>query len=187
TSTSFSSNRGSLESLNVLTWCGLIPRADQIRCTVEDDTPARAAIERQLQCVSPGGVSCNVKRTTSSIFAAGIDGRRPRPGRTVEKSFNPSWEKRSRHDFTVIGATPTSEAIRLLANPSQAINSTRARCTSRCGAEWEQINFSSTDRCSSVTGNGAVGERMTHPTATASYLRDTPLELAPGMRSGLHH
>jgi hypothetical protein len=31
----------------------------------------------------------------------------------------------------------------------------------------ERINFSSTDRCSSVTGSGAVGERMTHPIANS--------------------
>jgi hypothetical protein len=60
TSISFSSKRLSLESLNVLTRWGLRLRADQIRCTVADDTPARAAIVRQLQCV-PTGFSCNVK------------------------------------------------------------------------------------------------------------------------------
>ena len=40
TSTSFSSKRGSLESLNVSTRCGFRPRADQIRCTVAGLTPA---------------------------------------------------------------------------------------------------------------------------------------------------
>ena len=162
-------------ALDVLTWWGLIPRADQIRCTVAADTPARAAIVRQLQCVSAGGVSCKVSRTISSTFAAGIEGLRPRPGRTAEKSLSPDSSNRSRHALTVIGATPTSLAIRVFANPSHAIKRTRARCTSRCGAVRERISFSSTDRCSSVIGSGAVGERMTHPTAKPSYLRDTTL------------
>ena len=83
--------------------------------TVAGDTPARAAIVWQLQCASPGGVSCNVNRTISSTFSAAIDGLRPRPGRTLEKSLSPSSENRSRHAFTVIGATPTSLAIRVFA------------------------------------------------------------------------
>jgi hypothetical protein len=49
TSTSFSSNPGSLDSLNVCTRCGRRPRADQIRCTVAGDTPALTPIVRQLQ------------------------------------------------------------------------------------------------------------------------------------------
>jgi hypothetical protein len=39
TSISFSSKRGSLDNLNVLTRCGLSPRAAHTRCTVAGDTP----------------------------------------------------------------------------------------------------------------------------------------------------
>jgi hypothetical protein len=46
----------------------------------------------------------------------------------------------------------------------------------------ERINFSSTDRCSTVTGSGGVGERIAHPTTNLTYLRDTPLASRP-MRS----
>src|ERR1019366_2773335 len=109
---------------------------------------------------------------------AGIDRLRPRPGRTLEKSFSPPSENRSRHAFTVIAATPTSSAILVFAKPSQAINRTHARWTSRCGAICERISFSNTARCSSVTRSGAVAERITHPTATTNYLRDTPLATA---------
>ena len=101
----------------------------------------------------------------AEYFSAGIEGLRPRPGRTPEKSSSPSRTNRSRQAFTVIGATPTSLAIRVFANPSDAINKTIARCTSRCRAVCEQINLSSTNRCSSVTRSGAVGERIPHPTA----------------------
>src|SRR5512142_2409388 len=82
TSTSFSSNRGSFDSLNVSARCGCSPRARQTRCTVSRLTPTRAAIVRVDQCVAPGGVSCNVTRTISSTVSAGIDGLRPRPSRT---------------------------------------------------------------------------------------------------------
>ena len=127
TSTSFSSNRSSLDSLKVSTRCGFKPRADQIRCTVAGDTPCALAIDRQLQCVSPSGVSCSVARTISSTFSAAIDGLRPRPGRTTEDAFNPSAANRSRHAVTVAGDTPTSIAILVFAKPSAAINNARAR------------------------------------------------------------
>ena len=74
-----------------------------------------------------------------------VDGLRPRPGRTLEKCSRPPSLTRSRQFDTVAGATPTSLAIRVLANPSDAINNTRARWTSRCGAVCERINFSSTE------------------------------------------
>ena len=56
TSTSFSSNRGSFDTLNVFTRCGFNPRAYHTRCTVDLDTPAAAAIVRHHQCVSPFGL-----------------------------------------------------------------------------------------------------------------------------------
>src|SRR5512146_1052701 len=71
TSTSFSSNRGSVDSLNVSTRCGCSPRARHTRCTVTRLTPTRAAIVRVDQCVAPGGVSCTVTRTISSTVSRG--------------------------------------------------------------------------------------------------------------------
>src|SRR5512134_458496 len=98
TSTSFSSNRGSFDSLNVSTRCGCSPRARQTRCTVSRLTPTRAAIVRVDQCVAPGGVSCTVTRTISSTVSAGIDGLRPRPSRTSAKRASPSSANRDRPD-----------------------------------------------------------------------------------------
>jgi len=72
------------------------------------------AIDRQLQCVSPTGVSCSVARTIASTFAAAID-------------LQPFAVKALRHAFTVAGETPASFAMRVLAKPSAAINNTRAR------------------------------------------------------------
>lgn len=84
---------------------------DQIRCTVAELTPCALAIERHDQCVSPAGLSCSVACTIASTFSVGIDGLRPRPGRTVPNSFSPSWEKRSRHALTVLGESPSVAPI----------------------------------------------------------------------------
>ena len=69
TSISFSSNRGSPESLNVLTRCGFRPRPDQIRCPVAGLTATALAIDRQLECVAPAGLSCWVRCTIWSTFS----------------------------------------------------------------------------------------------------------------------
>ena len=97
-------------------------------------------------------------RATSSARSprpspAGIDGLRPRPGRTLGEVLQPILgeplaprrHRRRRHPD--LARDPrVREPVR---RPStDAI----ARCTSRCGAVCERINFSSTDRCSSVTG-----------------------------------
>src|SRR3978361_2507764 len=103
TSTSFSSNNGSLDSLNVSTRCGFSPRADHTRCTVSLDTPTRSAIVRHDQCVSPSGVEFFVSSTISSIFDCGIVGFGPRPFRTCPNLTNPSTENRSRQDTTLAG------------------------------------------------------------------------------------
>jgi len=96
----------SFDSLNVFTRCGLSSRADQIRCTVAGDTPCALAIVRQLQCVSPSGVWCNVACTIACTFSGVIDALRPRPGRTTPKPFRPSASNRSRQLLTVVGDTP---------------------------------------------------------------------------------
>ena len=72
TSVSFSVNAGSVDNLKVSMRWGCRPCASQIRCTVERLTPAALAIERQLQCVAPGGVSCNVACTKRQLTKRGI-------------------------------------------------------------------------------------------------------------------
>ena len=111
TSISFSSNFGSLDSLNVSTRCGLSPRAAHTRCTVAADTPAFAAIVRHDQWVWPSGVECLVRCTISSIFSCGIVDLRPRPARTFPSFAKPSSANRARHARTVAGFTPTCAAI----------------------------------------------------------------------------
>ena len=157
TSISFSSNVGSLLSLNVLTRCGLSPRADQTRCTVAFDTPTSFAIVRVLQCVPPFGLQLRVRSTISSILSCGISGGRPRPGATLPNFVNPCSANRFRHARTVTGVTPVSVAIWAFATPSAASSRTRARCTSRCAAVCEAANRSRISRWLSDMANAAAG------------------------------
>ena len=188
TSTSFSSNRGSFESLNVSTRCGLIPRADQIRCTVagrhagpcghRPATPVRLARRRLVQ-----------RQTARSPrpSPAGIDGLRPRPGRTCEKSFSPSSANRSRQAATVVGDDPQPRSRSACSRTRQRPSTTHARAAHHGAAPCaNRINLSSTDRCSSVTGSG--GGRSAHTSSyhqSTSYLRDSTtraIAIPPGAR-----
>src|SRR5664280_3333624 len=157
TSISFSSNRGSLDSLNVCTRCGLRPRPDQIRCTVAGLTSLAFAIDRQLQCVSPSGRPSCVSRTISSTLLAGIDGLRPRPLATRPNSRNPSAANRLRQPTTVLTATPHSAAILALATPSPASSRALDRTTSRCAAEVDLDNLCKVWRCPSDKASAGAG------------------------------
>ena len=56
-SRTFSTNCGSVESLNVSVRCGCSENARQMRCTEEAETPDPFAMSRVLQCVAPVGFS----------------------------------------------------------------------------------------------------------------------------------
>ena len=85
TSVSFSSKRLSLESLKVSTRCGCSPRPPDPLHRGQL-TPCDLAIDRQLQCVSPCGLSCSVACTIAATFSAPIESLRPRPSRTRRTS-----------------------------------------------------------------------------------------------------
>ena len=104
TSMSFSSNCGSLESLNASTRCGFKPRAAQIRCTCAGDTPDFFAIVRTDQCVWPSGFDFRVNSTISSIFDCGIVGLRPRPERTLPSFARPAPWNRERQAIEAAAA-----------------------------------------------------------------------------------
>ena len=108
------------------TRCGLIPRDDQIFCTVALEMPAWAAIDRHDQCVSAGGVECNVSCTTISMVSWEIDRLRPRPLATLPIRSTPPASKRDRQANTLPRPTPTRSAIWLLGTPSAASNSALA-------------------------------------------------------------
>ena len=66
TSKTFSTNSGSLLSLNVSARCGLSSNARQIRPMLDLDRPLRWAIFARDQCVAFAGVDSKVATTTSS-------------------------------------------------------------------------------------------------------------------------
>jgi len=162
-SVSFWTNAGSFDNLNVVTRCGCRPCASQMRWTVERLTPAALAIERQLQWVAPGGVSCKVECTMACTWSAVISGLRPRPGRTAPTESKPSVRNRARQSNTVGRLMPSAVAMRLLATPSPAISNALAWDTTRCGAVALRAHISSVLLSSASSGSGAAGWFM--PTA----------------------
>jgi hypothetical protein len=66
TSWTFSTNNGSLDSLNVSARCGLSSNVRQIRPIGDFDKPLRCAIDARVQCVALAGVDSNVATSTSS-------------------------------------------------------------------------------------------------------------------------
>ena len=92
TSTSFSANCGSLDSLNVFTRCGCKPLAFHTRCTIAGEVPNSAASVRVLQWVAAGGFSVVVLRMISAATSAA----RPWPGRHAERLSRcppaPTWQ-----------------------------------------------------------------------------------------------
>src|SRR5687768_13842196 len=60
TSNSFSTNNGSVDSLNVSVRCGLSSNLRQIRPIVDFDNPLRRAIDARDQCVALAGVCSRV-------------------------------------------------------------------------------------------------------------------------------
>src|SRR5664279_1634640 len=115
----FSTNIGSLDSLNPSARFGLSSNLDQIRPIVDLDNPDRAAIELRDQCVALAGLSSNVVTRTSSTLSKRIDGGRPGRG----SSTNPSSRfatNRPRHFDTVFADTPTSVATCAFVAPCSA-------------------------------------------------------------------
>src|ERR1700722_4057077 len=66
-SRTFSTNSGSVDSLKVSGRCGCNPKARQLRWMVDGAYPTALAIERNDQCVAPGGVPSSVSRIVSAI------------------------------------------------------------------------------------------------------------------------
>src|SRR5665647_318848 len=69
-SRTFSMNCGSVESLKLSSWCGLRPKARQMRLTALCDMPVCAASERVDQWVASRGASSKVLTSTRSTSAS---------------------------------------------------------------------------------------------------------------------
>lgn len=148
-SRTFSTNSGSLESLNVSVRCGCSEKARQIRCTVETETPAALDIDRVLQCVEAVGIVSRVAITTSATFSKPI--LRGAPGRG--SSTRPSRRRpanRLRHVDTVSRVTPTFSAIATFVIPSAAHRMISARIASARAILRRRARASNSARSASV-------------------------------------
>src|SRR5260370_12586791 len=121
TSTTFSTNSGSADSLNVPVKCGLRSNLRQIRPIVDLLSPARSAIEALDQCVASAGISSSMAVMTSSTLSSRIDGGRPGRGSPVSPSSRRP-ANRPRHLLTLPGSTRRSPAAYLFVAPSAPAN-----------------------------------------------------------------
>src|SRR6266568_857371 len=158
TSTTLSTNSGSVDSLKVSARCGLSPKARQIRPIVDLLSPDLAAIDLRDQWVALLGVSSSVATTTASTCSTVIDGGRP--GRS--SSVSPSSRRlinRLRHLETVSGCTPTAAATCLFGVPSAQASTILHRCASACELFARRDQRTSVARSSSVSSSVALGGR----------------------------
>ena len=105
-SRTFSTNCGSVDSLNVSVRCGCKQKACQIRWTDDADTPAAFAMPRVLQCVASAGFVSSVFVTISSIRSSPILRGAPHLG-SSSMPLRRCFANRSRHVLTVWRVTPT--------------------------------------------------------------------------------
>ena len=103
----FSTNSGSLDSLNPSVRWGLSSKAFQIRPIEDFDSPVRSAIFARDQCVAFGGVDSSVSTTTCSTWSTLISAGRPGRGSSTKPSRRCS-RNRDRHFRTVGSDTDTT-------------------------------------------------------------------------------
>ena len=157
TSKTFSTNNGSVDSLNVSARCGLSSNARQIRPIVD---------LRQARCAWPSspatsasrsaGVDSNVATTTSSTCSAVIVAGRPGRGSSTSPS-NRSSQNRDRHFPTVAADTPSAAATSLLDTPAAQANTIRERNANAWDDFRRRAHRTSCSRSSSVNSNTAFG------------------------------
>src|SRR5450631_3715838 len=175
TSTSFSSKRGSLESLNVSTSQGFSSWLRHARAIVSFPTPRWPASVRVDQCVdSSGAVSCWVTRTISATVPSGNHDLRPRPLAIRPTPSTPSAANRRRHARTLTSVVAHRRATSFVPTPSAANNNALACTTLRCGNDVDRATFSNAARCTFVIGSGsAVITVMLPPYRPNLYQRRT--------------
>ena len=152
----FSTNSGSVDSLNVSVRCGCNPNACQIRPIVDRDRPERSAILRLDQCVAFSGVDSSVSTTTRSTCSTLIV--RGRPG--LGSSHNPSnrnSQNRRRHFPTVGGDTPHTAAASLFERPSAHASTIRERNASACEDVRRRSHLTNCSRSCGVSVNSVFG------------------------------
>src|SRR5512143_1923226 len=156
TSTTFSTNSGSVDSLNPSLRWGCRPKSFQIRPIVDLDSPDFFAIEVRDQWVALAGLDSNVVTRTSSTWSRVIEAGRP--GRS--SSTSPSRRlamNRARHLPTVTGLHCNCAATVLLSAPSAHARTIFERSASACDDFARRDHETSCERSASVNINTALG------------------------------
>jgi len=152
----FSTNNGSVESLNVSARCGASPNARQIRPIVLFDSPDRSAILDRDQCVAFSGADSNVATSTSPTCSALILAGRPGRG-SSESPSNRNSQNRRRHFPTVAGDTPHRAATSVFERPLAQPNTIRERNANACEDFRRRSHRTSCSRSESLTSNTCLG------------------------------
>lgn len=160
-SSSLSMNCGSLESLKVLTRCGLRPCSRQIRATAVALVPRCAARLRVLHCVELLGRSSSVTRTTSATWVD-MRAERGRPGRVAScnSPATPSTRKRARQRATKRRSVSSLSAISLSWRPLAASKTMRARNCTRASTRL-RLERARSSRSSWADNKTGLATRMT--------------------------
>ena len=113
----FSTNIGSVESLNVSCRCGCSPNARQMRRIAFWVMPISRAISRALQRVAPTGMDFSVLATTASTRSSSMVRGAPERGASSRPSRR-CFTNRPRHLETVCFVTPSCSVTALFSSPS---------------------------------------------------------------------
>ncbi len=167
----FSTNNGSLLSLNPSARCGLSSNAFQIRPTVDFDSPLRSAILARLQCVAFFGVDSSVATTTASTWSTVMVAGRPGRASSVSPSMRCSTNRR-RHLPTVGCEQPSFAATALLSAPAAQANTIRDRNANACADVARRAHRCSCTRSSVVKTSSALGRPVLGTHHSRTYLRD---------------
>lgn len=156
TSRTLSTSWGSGESLNDSDTWGLSPNVRQIRPIIVWLIPAFSAIERVLQCVSPGGVLSSVWTMTASTAASEIVRGPPTRG----SSYSPAKRRstnRVRHFPTVALVVRYRRATTVFVTPSVHASTSRARNARRRFTCARFVKRTNSARSSAVTASATLG------------------------------
>jgi hypothetical protein len=169
-SLTFSTNSGSVWSLNVSLRHGCNPKAFQIRPTLAGETPTRLANEQVDQCVASLGISSSVLTISSSTFSSLIARGTPGRGLSTSPSSRRST-KRLRHFPTVALETRSSRATSRLDAPAAHANTIRQRNANRCALLGRRAHRSKVERSSSPSTSSAFAGPLCTTVIRASHRR----------------
>ena len=155
-SRTFSTNIGSLDSLNVSWRCGCNPKARQMRETAVCESPVALAIVRVLQCVAPRGTLSSVLAITASTRASSMVLGAPERSASSRPSRR-DWTNRARHLLTICGVTRWHAATTLLSCPWAQASTMRARSAKACAVLRRNVRALSSSRSVFVKTSGALG------------------------------